>query len=146
IWVYPLPENIGLKMDVDDGLRVQMVTPNSPAAEAGIAAGDELVRLNGQRLIPQADIQWVLHHAPSQAKLAIVLIRGGQAQDKTVTPSGSWRESDLSWRESSWSLRPGLWTIPMSTAQKQEKGIAAEALGLRVKWVFGKDSAAKKAG
>lgn len=146
VWVYPLPENIGLKMDVDDGLRVQSVTPNSPASQAGIAAGDELVRMNGQSLISQADIQWVLHNASAQAKLAVDLKRDGRALDKTVTVSGAWKESDLSWRESSWQLRPGLWTLPMSDAQKQQKGIPADALGLRVKWVFGKESAAKKAG
>jgi S1-C subfamily serine protease len=65
---------------------------------------------------------------------------------KNVNLSGDWKQSDLSWRESSWSLRPGLWTIPLSNAQKQAKGIAADALGLRIKWVFGKDSTAKKAG
>lgn len=65
---------------------------------------------------------------------------------KALNLSGDWRQSDLSWRESSWSLRPGLWTIPLSHAQKQEEGLANDALGLRVKWVFGKDGTAKKAG
>src|SRR5262249_51783423 len=73
IWPYPLPENIGLKMDVDDGLRVKTVTADSPAERAGIAAGDELVTLNGQRLISQADIQWVLHRAPVETKLVATL-------------------------------------------------------------------------
>ena len=146
IWVYPLPENIGLKMDVDDGLRVSAVTPGSPAAQAGLAAGDELLRLNGQRLISQADIQWVLHHVPAETKLNVHFKRRSQLLEKAVPLSSAWKESDLSWRESSWPLRPGLWTVPMSDAQKLEKGVPADALGLRVKWVFGKDSAAKKAG
>jgi predicted metalloprotease with PDZ domain len=146
IWVYPLPENIGLKMEVDDGLRVKSVTPDSPAAQAGILAGDELANMNGQRLISQADIQGVLHNAPAQSQLAVSLTRDGAAMKKTLNLSGDWKQSDLSWRESSWALRPGLWTVPLSKAQKQEKGLAADALGLRVKWVFGKESAAKKAG
>ncbi|MCI0350064.1 MAG: PDZ domain-containing protein, partial [Acidobacteriales bacterium] len=60
LWIYPLPENIGLKMDVDDGLRVKSVVPESPAARGDILADDELVLMNGQRLISQADVQWVL--------------------------------------------------------------------------------------
>jgi predicted metalloprotease with PDZ domain len=146
VWVYPLPENIGLKLDVDDGLRISAVTPGSPAAQAGLAVGDELLRLNGQRLISQADIQWVLHHVPAQTKLTVNFKRGSQMLEKTLSLSSAWKESDLSWRESSWALRPGLWTVPMSDGQKLEKGIPADALGLRVKWVFGKDSAATKAG
>ena len=88
IWVYPLPENIGLKMDVDDGLRLKTVTPGSPAAQAGIMAGDELVSMNGQRLISQADIQWVLHHAPAQTQLVASLTRNGAALKKTVALRG----------------------------------------------------------
>lgn len=146
IWVYPLPENIGLLMDVDDGLRVKTVATNSPAAQAGIMNGDDLVSMNGQRLISQADIQWVLHNAPAQTQLTVTVNRAGSALKKLVTLNGDWKQTDLSWRESSWDLRPGLWTIPLSNAQKQENGIASDALGLRVKWVFGKDNISKKAG
>ncbi|MBI3463682.1 MAG: PDZ domain-containing protein [Planctomycetes bacterium] len=146
IWVYPLPENVGLKMDVDDGLRVEVVTPESPAAQAGILAGDELVTMNGQRLISQADIQWVLHHAPAKGQVTVTLNRGGQLLRETIVPSGRWKETDLSWRESSWALRPGLWTLPLSEAEKREKGIPGDALGLFVKWVPPRATLAKQAG
>src|SRR5687767_12540743 len=43
IWIYPLPENLGLKLEVDDGLRVEKVLPDSPAMRAGVEVGDELV-------------------------------------------------------------------------------------------------------
>jgi hypothetical protein len=102
VWVYPLPETIGLTMDIDDGLRVKAVTPDSSAAKAGLAAGDELVTLNGQRLISIADIQWVLHTAPEETRLAVTLRRDGKALDKTVVLSGTWKEGDISWRASSW--------------------------------------------
>ena len=63
LWVYPLPENIGLKMDVDDGLRVKSVVPESPAARVGILADDEVILMNGQRL-SRRPIFSVLHKAP----------------------------------------------------------------------------------
>jgi len=139
LYVYPLPDSIGLAMDIDDGLRVKSVAADSPAAKAGLAAGDELVTMAGQRLISLADIQWVLHTAPEEAKLAVSLRRESQTIDKTITLSGTWKESDLNWRASSWyGLRQGLKVDPLSAADKQKQGIAAGDLGLAVKGLFGR--------
>lgn len=137
VWVYPLPENIGLKMDVNDCLRVQSVAPRSPAAVAGIAAGDELVTMNGQRLISQADVQWVLHNAPAQTQIAVTFRRGGQTRQTTIALSGNWKESDLTWRASSWfGMRHGLALNPLTNEQKQHHGIAANDMALAVKDIF----------
>ncbi|MFN4257911.1 MAG: Trx7/PDZ domain-containing (seleno)protein [Gemmataceae bacterium] len=142
LWAYPLPDTIGLTMDVDDGLRVQAVTPNSPATAAGLAAGDELVKLNGQPLISLADIQWVLHHAPNDAKLTATLRRDGQLLDKTITLSGTWKEIDLAWRASSWfGLRQGLKLDPISGPEKANRGIAAKDMALSVRGMYGRSGA-----
>jgi predicted metalloprotease with PDZ domain len=134
IWLYPLPENIGLKMDVDDGLRVKTVASHSPAERAGIAAGDELVSLDGQRLISQADIQWVLHRAPAETKVVAALKRRGKEMRKAIALSGAWKESDLSWRASTWAgLRYGLRTVPLPAAEKKQATLAADRLALVVK-------------
>jgi len=146
IWIYPLPENLGLKMDVDDGLRVEKVISNSAALRAGLEVGDELLTMNRQPLVSQADIQWVLHHAPVETKIAVTLRRNGQILDKTIALSGNWKESDLSWRESSWSFRPSLWTIPLSDVEKKKRNIPLNESGLLVKWVFGRTQLAKQAG
>ncbi len=146
IWVYPLPENVGLTMEVDDCLRVKSVKPQSAAAKAGIRPDDELVAMDGQRLISQADIQWVLEGAPGEARISVTLLRDGQPLEKTIVLGGDWKQTDLAWRESSWALRPGLWTIPLSPAEKREKGIPADSLGLVVKWVPPGATLAKQAG
>jgi hypothetical protein len=139
LWAYPMPDNIGLKMDVDDGLRVQSVRAGSPAAAAGLAAGDELAALNGQPLIALADVQWVLHTLPADARLAVTLRRDGHTLDKTVALSGRWKESDLAWRTSSWyGLRQGLQTGPLSADEKRKRGLAADALALTVKGLYGR--------
>jgi hypothetical protein len=134
IWPHPLPENVGLRMDVDDGLRVKAVASGSPAERAGIRAGDELVSLDGQRLISQADIQWVLHRAPVESKVVAALKRGGNEQRQTIALSGSWKESDLSWRASTRpGLRYGLRTVPLSAVEKRQADLAADRLALAVK-------------
>lgn len=146
IWVYPLPENIGLKMDVDDGLRVQSVLPNSSAGRAGFETGDELLTLNGQPLVSQADIQWVLHNSPVETSLTVTLHRHGQVLTETIALSGNWKASDLSWRESSWSFRPGIWTVPLSKDERIKRDIPTDQPALLVKWTFGKTQLAKQAG
>src|SRR5207249_6663809 len=42
LWVYPLPENVGMMLDVNQGDRLQRVVADSPAARLGLAAGDRL--------------------------------------------------------------------------------------------------------
>lgn len=145
IWIYPLPANIGLILDVDDGLRVEKVIPHSPAALAGLQAGDELTAMNGQPLISQADVQWVLHQSPVETNLPIAIRRGGQQVNKTIALSGNWKESDLSWRESTWSFRPAIWTIPLSEEERKKRNIPPGESALLVKWVFGPDHLAKQA-
>lgn len=137
--VYPLPDNIGLKMDLNDGLLVQAVTPGSPAARAGLAAGDELLTLNGQPLLSLADIQWVLHTSPAKTQLAVTLKRKGQTVEKTVALSGNWKESDIAWRASSWyGLRQGVKIEPLPAAERKNRGLGADELALVVKGMFGK--------
>jgi len=140
LWVYPLPENIGLKMDVNDGLRVMSVTPHSPAAKAGIRAGDDLISLAGQPLISQADIQWVLHQSPVETKLAVIFARGGKegtTTAATLTLGGSWKESDIAWRSSSGpGLRYGFWAVPLAANDKLQRNIPADSFAFRVRNLY----------
>lgn len=137
--VYPMPEQIGLAIDDEDGLRITAVKPHSPAAEAGLAAGDELVTLGGQPLISLADIQWVLHNSPSETQLEATLRRDGQPLNKSLTLSGDWKRSDIAWRASTWyGLRQGVKCEPLSAASKEKRGIGADKLALLVKGLFGK--------
>lgn len=137
LWVYPLPENTGMKLDVDDGLRVATVTPGSPAERAGIRPGDELRSLEGQPLISQADIQWVLHHASNESRIPVSFTRAGKAMTGTIAVSGNWKETDLSWRPSSGpGLRWGVWSAMLPAAEKAKRGIAPSEMALEVKNLF----------
>lgn len=136
VWAYPLPDNIGLRMDQDDGLRVRSVTPDSPAASAGFAPGDELQSLNGQPLVSQADIQWVLHHAPLDAELSFALKRGALSLDKTVRLAGNWKQRDKSWSDTAWGLRPGVQFELMPQSARKQAGLADGQMGLRVRYAF----------
>jgi serine protease Do len=141
LFVFPHPTNLGLTMDLDDGLRVSAVAPKSAAAEAGLAAGDALVSLNGQPLISLADIQWVLNGAPHDGKLAVTVRRSGQVVEKSILLRKGWKKYDIGWRASSWyGLRQGLRTEPLSDEEKTSRGISKEGLALLVKNLFGKSA------
>jgi hypothetical protein len=144
IWVYPLPENLGLQLDVNDGLLVKQVREGTPAAGAGLRAGDELLAMNGQPLVSQGDIQWVLHHLPLESELNVRFRRGGETQERTLALSGNWRKTDVSWRESLTGIRPGIYVRPISDGERRSKRIPATGMALGVRYVPGK--AARAAG
>lgn len=146
LYVYPFPEQIGLSLDLEDGLTVRTVEPDSPAAAAGVKAGDHLESLGGQPLISLADVQWVLHHAPHNGTLPIEVSRDGRRLSLALTLQGPWKKSDIAWRVSSWyALRQGLKTEPLSAAQRAQRGLPPHGMALEVKGLFGKGEPKLKA-
>ncbi len=136
LFTYPLPNNIGITMDVEDGLRVKSITPDSPAAKAGLAAGDELVSLNGQPLISIADIQWVLNGVPDETKLSAKVLRDGKTIDQTISLTGDWRRADIGWRKSMGGLRYGIFLEALPPDAKMKRGLSAGDLALNVRFIY----------
>lgn len=138
LFVYPLPEQIGLKMDADDCLVVKRVSDGSPAAKASLRSGDRIVRINGTPLLSQADIQWLLHRSPSNTRIAMTYERDGRIAQTTVSLAGSWKLADLSWRESSWrALRHAVRFVPLSADKKRHSNIAADSMAFEIKNMYG---------
>jgi serine protease Do len=141
LYVFPQPTNLGLTMDVDDGLLVKSVAAGSSAAAAGVAAGDELVSISGQPLVSMADIQWALNGAPNEGKLAVTLRRDSKLLEKSVALRSGWKKSDIAWRASSWyGLRHGLRVEPLTDEAKTGRGLSVGNLAMEVKNLFGKNA------
>ena len=101
--VWPLPENVGLSLDRDHGLLVTAVEPESPAARAGLEAGDELVAADGRRLFGQADLRGVLHRGPrTEGTVELVWLEPEESEPKhgALHLSDGWRATVLDWRMS----------------------------------------------
>lgn len=133
LWVYPLPENIGLTLDIDRGDRVARVAADSPAARAGIQTGDRLFTIDGQSIASFADAQYALHRAPAHGTLTIAWQHAEQTRKAVLTLSDGWRKTDLSWR---WSLRgvdPPPWVHGdnLSADEKKALGLRVELLAFR---------------
>jgi len=139
LWVYPMPQRIGLTLDVKDGLVVEEVREGSPAAEAGLVRGDYLVSLGGQPLVSTADVQWVLHQATGDARLAAVIERGDRQHETTIVLGGDWKKSDIAWRASSWyGLRQGVKFDPLPAAERKNRGIGDQQMALVVARLYGR--------
>jgi hypothetical protein len=99
--VWPLPENVGLTLDRDHGLRVTNVVAGSVADKAGMAPGDVIGAAGGRRCFSQADFRGVLHRGPRGAgAIEVWWIRDGQAMSGTLAVAEGWRKTILDWRMS----------------------------------------------
>jgi hypothetical protein len=133
IWVYPLPENVGLTLDVKQGDRVQAVTPDSPAARAGLRAGDTLQKLNDMPVNSFADAQYALHRVPARGQLAIRWQRDGKPMTGRLELAEGWRKTNLTWRPSMLELLPSLtlYGEDLTPDEKKALGLPAKRLAFR---------------
>jgi S1-C subfamily serine protease len=108
LWVYPLPENVGITLEVDRGDLVRAVAPGSAAAKAGLAAGDVLAKLNGYPVASFADAQYALHKAPKSGAIPVEWKRGTEPGSGTLQVAEGWRKTNITWRSSLLDILPSL--------------------------------------
>ena len=133
VWVYPLPENVGVTLDVDVGDRVKAVAPNSGAEKVGVKPGDRLATLNGYTVASFADASYALHKAPPKGDIPITWARDGKPMSGTLALADGWRKTNLTWRPSMLDILP---SAPFSgeeltEAEKKSLGLDAKRAAIR---------------
>lgn len=78
--------NIGLSVNEDKGVLVVKVVPNSPAAKAGIRAGDVIQKLGGQSVTDASSVQKAVENSQVGGDLRMELRRNGQNLNVAVQP------------------------------------------------------------
>ncbi len=154
LFPYPHPKAIGLILDPHERAKVLRVEKDSPAAQAGFQAGQEIAWLDRQPILSIADVQWVLHNAsPDGATLPVVVHRGERVGALELKlPAGWRRRDDISWRVSSWPLRRmgtgGMLLEVLPDEERDKLDLDDDKMALRVKHVgqYGPHAAAKGAG
>jgi predicted metalloprotease with PDZ domain len=133
VWRYPLPENVGMELEVDRGNVVKAVTEKSPAAAAGLKADDVVRRLNGVPVHSFGDAQYALDIAPKTGSIEIVWQRGEQVLREKLTLAEGWRKGDITWRPSMQRLIPAvrLYGIDLKPEEKKALGLSARQLAFR---------------
>jgi serine protease Do len=74
-----IASSIGLKSD--HGAIIADVTPNSPAAKAGVKQGDVILKYNGHEIDKLHDLPLLVADTPINSKVDMTLWRGGKEQD-----------------------------------------------------------------
>jgi hypothetical protein len=135
LWRYPLPENIGLTIDAVSGVRITAVEPGSPAANAGLKAGEDVTHVNGQAITSIADIQWVLNAVPNDE--ARVTLKTDKTGEHTVALTRGWKVTDFSWRGSLWELPPKLnvWMPELPAERRRQLKLPDDQSPLEVRWI-----------
>ena len=107
LYLYPMPQSVGLTLDPKKRATVFKVEASSAAEQAGLQSRDEILFAGGQPLLSMADFQWVLHQAPAKgAKIDLQIRRAGQTIDLDLSLGDGWRKkADFTWRTSTWDLR-----------------------------------------
>lgn len=133
VWVYPLPENIGISLDPDRGNLVGTVTADAPAAKTGLKPGDILTTLNGRTVYSFADAQYTLHYAPNRGSIAVSWKRAGQFMTGSLEVPDGWRKTNLTWRPSMLDLLPSLTVFgyDMTAKEKVAAGLGTKQLAFR---------------
>jgi serine protease Do len=139
-WFWPLPDNVGLKLDPKKGNLVQEVIPESFAAKAGLQKGDTLRSANGARVLTIADLEFVLNGLGSPSELTIEAERDGETVTATLKLEGDWRRWDVSWRKSvrmiAFRTSPARSMIPLPDPERAKLNIEKGDLALRVAATF----------
>ncbi len=147
LYLYPMPGVVGIEMDSKKRATVSQVEPGSPAAEAKLKPGDEILSANGQPLISVADFQWGLNSTPGEgATIPLKVRRAGKDGDLSLTLQSGWRKkTDFTWRVSTWDLRRialgGMILAPDESSQKAATGLLVKNAGK-----YGDHAVARKAG
>jgi serine protease Do len=133
IFSYPLPENIGITLDLAKGNLVRTVTPNSPAAKAGVQPGDTVRTLNKLPVHSFADASYALHKAPLKGEIPIAFEHDGKTTDATLSLAPKWRRTNITWRPSLLDLLPSLtvYGTDLTASEKKALGLDEKRLAFR---------------
>ncbi len=111
-----------------DGALVSQVAPDSPAARAGLKAGDVILRIDGEPTVQAGALSVRIAQATPGDRIQLSVWRGQQSQDLTVT-LGQAEPDDASSRQAAAEddasgARLGLALRPLSREERAEARIA----------------------
>jgi len=127
LWVYPLPDNVGVTLDVDVGDRVKAVAPGSAAGRAGLKPGDQLTRLNGYPVSSFADASYALHKAQAKGTIPVTWVRDGKESSGTLEVAEGWRKTNVTWRPSMLDILPSVPFVGDDLTAEEKKGLGLPA-------------------
>jgi|SRR5690242_1201291 len=115
------------------GALVGDVTPNSPAAKAGIQRGDVILELNGKPVTSQDELSVRISETPPGTPVHLKIFRDGKSQDVTVTLDElTEKEEQAATGENAGAALSGVQVENLSQQDAQELGLPASTHGVVV--------------
>jgi Do/DeqQ family serine protease len=78
--------NSGITVDEDQGVLIARVMPDSPAAKAGLRAGDVIHQIDGQAVTQGDEVQQIVEGTALNHRLNLQVTRNGRTETITVQP------------------------------------------------------------
>jgi S1-C subfamily serine protease len=82
----PLPPLVAAKVGSETGMQVASVVDGSPAAQAGIRAGDIVVELDGTRIVTATAVQKLMVEDAIDRRIEVTVWRNGALVDVLLSP------------------------------------------------------------
>ena len=132
---FPLPENLGMKLEVNRGNQIETIAEDSPAEVAGIRVGDKITMLNNVPIHSFGDAQYALDLAPKNGSIPVAWQRGDESIESKLKLPDRWRRSDISWRPSlkNFVASARVYGKDLSAEEKESIGLTADHLAFRQK-------------
>ena len=101
--MWPLPENSGIEVDRDHGLKIKSLIDGRPVKH-NLKIGDELLAAGDRLLFSQADYRGVLHRFKDKGSLPVWIKRNGEIIKSSIDLKDNWKQplkiEHLYWRKS----------------------------------------------
>lgn len=140
-----------LGMDEPTGALVADVTPDSPAAEAGIEPGDVILKFDGQDVAEMRELPRIVADTEVEKTVRVVVFRKGKTQTLKVKVGLLKEEEEVAAVPPQGGLGEtlavadvGMTLAPMSEEARSQFGIGAEVSGVVVTEVTAGSAAAEK--
>jgi serine protease Do len=86
IQIGPIDQERGERLGQSRAVEVNGVTPNSPAAEAGLVRGDVILNVDGKPVAGVSALQSAIEFAPVDRPLTLAIDRDGERREVKITP------------------------------------------------------------
>ena len=83
------------RLKVPGGVFLETVTPDGPAAKAGIRADDVVVEFDGERVRSLRQFTRLVRETPASRSVKAVVMRDGRRTEVSVTPADGWPDVSI---------------------------------------------------
>jgi hypothetical protein len=136
VWIYPLPDRLGIELDPE--LPMSVTGVSGAARAAGMRKGDFIEKVGETAVATFADLQNALHLLPPETKTVSIEVLRPSAKSGTkaltIKLPEYWRVTNINWRAMAHTLQPfpEFWSKELDTDSRKKLRLKADGLASEV--------------